>query len=243
MKKTTSKPFELGMLFITLLQSLIYPASTAFRAGKARFIILTLLHSLSIIAVFWVFAGPGVILYFISVVLSFILAVRNRNFKAPEIRYALRTPVMLVPLVILMLGITNIVWAIKDFQHHEALVMQRAEGAKLAKLKCGICHSLKGGGPKVGPPLAGIHMRKIGSIKNFKYSDVFKNADKIWTEEELNAFLANIPAYLKGSNMIIQSIEDEVERKAIIAYLIADPKQLKKSTRKKGKQAKIHFSK
>ncbi len=91
-------------------------------------------------------------------------------------------------------------------------------------MKCSICHSLKGRGIKVGPPLANIHMRKIGSFAGFNYSNAFKNSDEVWTEKELDAFLKDVQTYLKGSNMIIQNVDDESERKALIAYLIDDSK-------------------
>lgn len=220
-----------GMLLLALARAVVYPASAAFRSGRGMFLVLSLLHSFSIVAVFWLFAGPGVIVYFICVLLALTLAVRNRNRKAPGIRYAFRIPVVLAPLVILILGISTIALSYKDFKKKEFRAAQRAEGAKLAKLRCGICHSLKGSGVKVGPPLGGIYMRKIGSAASFNYSDAFKNADTIWTEKELDAFLSNVQTYIKGGNMIIQNVEDESERKALIAYLIGRDKAKNKKLR------------
>ncbi len=73
--------------------------------------------------------------------------------------------------------------------------------------KCKACHSIvaddgteiqKGG--KVGPNLYGVVGRAAGSVADFKYSDVMKEAGEkglVWDEEKLAAYLPDPSTFLE----------------------------------------------
>jgi cytochrome c len=97
-----------------------------------------------------------------------------------------------------------------------------AEGEKVFR-KCQACHQV---GPdaqnRVGPILNGIVGRAVASVEDFTYSDVLMEMGaegKVWTEEELNAFLEKPRDYAKGTKMAFAGLRKEEERADVIAYL------------------------
>ena len=86
--------------------------------------------------------------------------------------------------------------------------------------RCVVCHSLEKGGPfRVAPNLWGI----VGAEKArdrdwFSYSPALIRKGGTWTEEDLDAFLADASTYLPGSSKSIR-VPDEAERKEIIEFL------------------------
>ena len=92
-------------------------------------------------------------------------------------------------------------------------------GKKIFK-KCAACHSInKGGANKIGPALYDVVGRKVGSVKDYKYSKTLASYDKKWTFEELNGFLKKPSAYLKGTKMSYAGLRKETDRASIIKYL------------------------
>src|SRR6185312_8004016 len=57
--------------------------------------------------------------------------------------------------------------------------------------KCQACHSLTPGKNLVGPSLAGVLGRKAGSLPNYNYSTAMKNANIVWNDKTLDAYLAD----------------------------------------------------
>lgn len=88
---------------------------------------------------------------------------------------------------------------------------------------CQACHNFeKGSGNKVGPVLWNVVERVKGSAEGFNYSAALKErADKgeKWTYENLDAFITNPKAYLKGTAMGYAGLADPAKRAEIIAYL------------------------
>ncbi len=95
-----------------------------------------------------------------------------------------------------------------------------AKGEKVFK-RCKACHKVEDGKNGVGPHLAGIVGRAVASVDGYKYSSgmVEFGADKSWTKEELDAYLANPKKHVKGTKMSFAGLKKEAQRADIIAYL------------------------
>jgi cytochrome c len=96
------------------------------------------------------------------------------------------------------------------------------DGAEVFK-KCRACHDV---GPsaknKVGPLLNDIVGRQAGSVEGFNYSDPNKTAGAkglVWTDDVLFKYLENPLTFMPGTKMAFAGINDERDRKDVIAYL------------------------
>lgn len=96
------------------------------------------------------------------------------------------------------------------------------EGAEVFKA-CRACHQV---GPDaknaLGPVLNGVVGRKAGTVDGFNYSPANKSAGEggwVWTEENLNKYLADPRAAMPGNRMAFAGLKDEQDRKDVIAYL------------------------
>lgn len=100
--------------------------------------------------------------------------------------------------------------------------VKAADGAKVFK-KCKVCHDLEAGKHKVGPSLAGVVGRKAGTADGYTKYKGLKDADWIWTEAELMAYLENPTAYIKakngGSSSMSLKLKKEDQRIAVIEFL------------------------
>ncbi|WP_249128698.1 c-type cytochrome [Bradyrhizobium lablabi] len=93
------------------------------------------------------------------------------------------------------------------------------DGATLFKQQCATCHTTNLSDPvRQGPPLVKIVGRPAGKLDGFHYSAGFANADFVWDDARLDAYLANPQATVPGSNMAYRQPKAET-RAAIIAYL------------------------
>ena len=94
-------------------------------------------------------------------------------------------------------------------------------GQQLAQRQCASCHSFnEGGRAGVGPNLYGIVGAKHARADGFNYSAPIRAmADKPWTYEELNAWLANPRAYAAGNKMSFAGLASAAGRADVIAYL------------------------
>ena len=85
---------------------------------------------------------------------------------------------------------------------------------------CAACHSLTAGEQHTGPSLAGVLGQKAGTVSGFtRYSPALEQTDIIWTEETLDAWLANPRAMVPGNRMTFPGIGDDQARADLIAYL------------------------
>ena len=92
-------------------------------------------------------------------------------------------------------------------------------GAKLFKLKCGLCHSAQAGQNKVGPSLAGVVGRKAGTAEKYSYSEAMKNSGLTWDAPTLDIYLTKPKTKVPGTKMTFAGLPNESDRADIIAYL------------------------
>jgi cytochrome c len=93
-----------------------------------------------------------------------------------------------------------------------------AEGESLFRTRCASCHSAEAGQNRVGPHLAGIIGRKAGSVEGARYSPSLQSSDITWTDQNLDAFLANPRQTAPGTTMLV-NLPSESDRGAVIEYL------------------------
>lgn len=94
-------------------------------------------------------------------------------------------------------------------------------GQQLAQRQCASCHSLNEGGRNgVGPNLYGIIGAKHAHAAGFNYSAAIRAmADKPWTYEDMNAWIANPRGYAPGNKMTYAGMASLQNRADLIAYL------------------------
>ncbi|MBL71201.1 MAG: cytochrome c family protein [Rhodobiaceae bacterium] len=96
------------------------------------------------------------------------------------------------------------------------------KGAKIYK-KCVSCHMIGDGAKnRVGPHLNGIIGREIGAIADYKYSKAmvkYAATAKVWSEENLAAYLESPRKLVKGGRMAFAGLRKEKDRADVIAYL------------------------
>ena len=96
------------------------------------------------------------------------------------------------------------------------------KGAKIYK-KCVSCHMIgEGAKNRVGPHLNGIIGREIGAIADYKYSKAmvkYAATAKVWSEENLAAYLESPRKLVKGGRMAFAGLRKEKDRADVIAHL------------------------
>jgi len=94
-----------------------------------------------------------------------------------------------------------------------------ANGEKLFKLKCGMCHSATAGQNKVGPSLAGVFGRAAAMAPNYTYSTAMKNSGLTWDAATLDVYLTKPKDKVPGTKMTFVGLAKDSDRADIIAYL------------------------
>lgn len=97
---------------------------------------------------------------------------------------------------------------------------QSDQGETLFRQKCATCHSVAPGGAPgpLAPNLRGVVGRKAGSANFAGYSPAIKGSGLVWTQANLDRFVADPQQVVRGTKMVIR-VTDPAQRKAIIAYL------------------------
>ncbi len=92
-------------------------------------------------------------------------------------------------------------------------------GAGVYAENCAECHSTKEGKNKKGPSLFASFGRKAGAIGDFAYSDALKASGKVWTADQLDAYLTLPKKAIPGGKMKFDGLPDAKARADVIAYL------------------------
>lgn len=96
-----------------------------------------------------------------------------------------------------------------------------ARGRK-AFVQCLSCHSARPNLHKTGPSLATVAGRKAATVEGFgRYSDALMASGLVWTDETLDAWMANPKNLVPGTSMTIPGIKSAADRRDIIAFLKA----------------------
>jgi cytochrome c len=85
---------------------------------------------------------------------------------------------------------------------------------------CIACHAI--GCNKAGPKLERLIGRRAGTVPDFDgYSDVMKTSAVVWTDETIDAYLANPASFMPGNGMAgsAGNLEDAVQRRDLIDFL------------------------
>ena len=94
-----------------------------------------------------------------------------------------------------------------------------SDGEKTFK-KCAACHTIKNGGANnIGPALYNVLGRQSGSLTDYKYSKGMIAYGKKWSAQEMDGFLENPKAWIKGTKMAYAGLKNPKERAALILYL------------------------
>lgn len=84
---------------------------------------------------------------------------------------------------------------------------------------CVACHSIKSGQNRIGPSLYRIVGGRKAAVPGFAYSPALKAQAGIWSEAELDGYLANPRAQVPGTRMVYAGMSDPAKRKRLIEWL------------------------
>jgi cytochrome c len=96
-----------------------------------------------------------------------------------------------------------------------------AERGRLAFGSCRTCHYPEQSlGHNNGPSLWSIIGQEAGSQSGFEYSEVFQQANFVWTPELMNVWIESPRQFLPGNMMMSVPVKNPQQRADIIAYLL-----------------------
>jgi len=139
-----------------------------------------------------------------------------------------RTGSYLVATVIIVAVVAAVAWVVRAqpsaFPGLQTVGLYKFKampvGADGPLKECIVCHSVESGGPmRVGPPLHGIVGARKARTPWFAYSAALQKAGGVWTEEDIDKFLAAPSKYIPGTSKTILGIPDAKQRADIIAAL------------------------
>lgn len=100
-----------------------------------------------------------------------------------------------------------------------ALPADAANGQRLFRA-CAVCHdAARSADHRVGPNLWGVVGAPAGRHPDFAYSRALERSGVVWSEEVLDAYLADPEAVIPGGRMAYAGAKSAADRRDIIAYL------------------------
>ncbi len=99
-----------------------------------------------------------------------------------------------------------------------------SRGERTFASQCSTCHTIAPGGANgTGPNLNDVVGKQHAHLASFKYSGAMAaTAGQTWTYENLDAWLKNPSAYIKGTSMSFAGLKKDPDRANVIAYLAAN---------------------
>jgi cytochrome c len=99
---------------------------------------------------------------------------------------------------------------------------QSADAARGERMyrACVACHSLEPNRNMTGPSLAEVWNRKAGSLASFpRYSPALKSSGIVWTDDTLDAWIADPRHFIPGNTMTFPGMKDARQRADLLAFL------------------------
>lgn len=91
---------------------------------------------------------------------------------------------------------------------------------KVVFARCAICHNVeKDGGNGVGPNLFGVVGSKAAGVEGFNFSGPMKSSGIVWTDDNLEKWIAGPAKMLPGTKMAFAGITSKTQIADVIAYL------------------------
>lgn len=101
-----------------------------------------------------------------------------------------------------------------------ALALPAAADGEGSFVQCAACHPSTAGQPHgVGPNLHGRFGQPIAGTPGFVFSRALAKHRGVWSEAELDAWLADPQVYAPGTKMAYAGLKDAAQRRAVIEYL------------------------
>lgn len=90
-------------------------------------------------------------------------------------------------------------------------------------LQCRACHAIEAGGPTLaGPNLHGVFGRPAGSVPDFPYSEVLRDAGFVWTPRAMDSWITNPYLFLPGNRMSYAGMRRAEDRRDLIAWMLRE---------------------
>lgn len=99
------------------------------------------------------------------------------------------------------------------------VLADRDAGRDVFSARCIACHAIECN--RAGPKLGGVIGRQAGTVSDYSdYSDAMKNSNIVWTEETLDAYLADLTGVVPNNGMaVVGNLEDPAQRQDVIDFL------------------------
>lgn len=86
--------------------------------------------------------------------------------------------------------------------------------------QCAACHKIDTTGRSgVGPNLNKVVGRRAGTLPGFRFSPAMTASGRVWTEANLDAYLAAPMTAIPGSRMPYAGLRNAADRANVIAYI------------------------